>query len=181
MQHEATALALGGGGLFLRINAAVRPGDVLSLRFRPARHLSMIEATARVCYQLADQRAGVEFTEISAAHREQILRLILHRVGDQRRYPRRPLATQVEHAGGAFIGFSKDISAAGMFIETQESLPEETQLELRFHLEEGDCICRASAQVRYEVSKMGIGVEFTEILPEDRKRIEAYVSATGMA
>jgi c-di-GMP-binding flagellar brake protein YcgR len=176
-EREATALTLGGGGMFLELREAVEPGDVLALRFRPARRLPLIKAKARVCYYFPNRRAGLEFTEISPAHRDQILRLIFRRRVENRHYPRGPLATQVEHAAGSFIGFSKDVSAGGMFIETRETLPLGSALKVRFRLGETDPICLASAEVRYEIRKVGMGVEFTDISAGDQERIEGYLAS----
>ncbi len=175
-EKKATALTLGGGGLLLELSAPVQPGDILALDFRPARHLPLIGARARVCYQLTDRKAGLEFAEIAPEHRDQILRFIVHRMTEKRRTPRGPLATQVEHAAGSFIGFSKNISGWGMFIETRQTLPQGETLKLRFHLQETDPICFASAEVCYEISKMGMGVEFTEISAEDQKRIQDFLA-----
>lgn len=174
------ALMLGGGGLFLGMAQHVSPGTEITLRFRPAKHLPLIEARATVRYVIPEEGAGIEFTEIDPQHREMILRLIHHRAGEKRKYPRAPLATQVQYAEGTQIGFSKDISVGGMFIELTKPVPAGTRLNLLFHLDDGGDVVKAEAEVLYSVLKLGAGVCFLDVAPPDLRRIEAYVAkATG--
>ncbi len=173
------ALTLGGGGLFLGIAQQLNQGTELVLRFRPAKNLPVMEARATVRYQLPDQGVGIEFTEISPEHRQRILRLIYKRMGEKRRHPRAPLVAQVEHSGGSFIGFSRDISVGGMFIETMEPLAPGALLKLRFYLDSAEPIAEAKARVVYTVKKLGTGVQFVDISSEARGRIEAYITKSG--
>jgi c-di-GMP-binding flagellar brake protein YcgR len=175
-EEEARAQMLGGGGMFVGTAQVIPPGTPLTVRFRPAKHLPVMEATARVCYCLEGQGIGVEFTRIDPQHRQCILRLIHHRTGERRRFPRVPLATQVMHAGGSFVGFSRDISTGGMFVETNEALDPGSKLDLRFHLEIDTSIVRAQAEVLYQVPKVGIGLHFEELSQEDFERIRDFVS-----
>ncbi len=172
---QAEAASLGGGGLFIGVDQSLAPGTEMKLRFRAARHLPFMEARAAVRYQVSNGGAGLEFTDIAPRDQERLLRLIHHRNGDKRRYPRAPLATQVEHESGTFIGFSRDVSVGGMFIETGNVLAPGSALHLRFNIDDGP-ICKAAAEVRYEVRRLGVGVCFTRISPEDEKRIEAFVA-----
>lgn len=171
------ALMLGGGGMFIGTSHSFAPGSPLTIKFRPARHLPVMEAKARVCYLVAGQGIGIEFTEIEPEHRKYILRLIHHRKNEQRRFPRIPLATQVLHDQGSLIGFSRDISNGGMFIETNDILDPGTRLHLRFHLQPQDPIVKAEADVLYGIPKVGIGLQFTEVLPEDYERIRSFVAS----
>jgi c-di-GMP-binding flagellar brake protein YcgR len=176
---KAEAASLGGGGLFVGILHSLSPGTEMKLRFRAAKHLPLIEARAQVRYQVSSRGVGLEFTEIEPSDRDRLLRLIHHRNGDKRRFPRAPLATQVEHESGSFIGFCKDVSVGGMFIETENPLLPGTVLQLRFNLDDGP-ICRAAAEVRYEVKRLGVGVCFTSISPDDQMRIESYVAKAAV-
>jgi c-di-GMP-binding flagellar brake protein YcgR len=175
------ALMLGGGGMFIGTSQTFAPGTPLTVRFRPARHLPVMEAKARVCYLVNGQGIGIEFTDIEPEHRKYILRLIHHRKSEQRRFPRVPLATQVVHDQGSLIGFSRDISNGGMFIETNQMLDPGTQLNLRFHLDPQAPIVKAEAAVLYGVPRIGIGLQFTEVQPEDYERIRAFVSSRSPA
>jgi c-di-GMP-binding flagellar brake protein YcgR len=169
-------LTLGGGGLFLELPEPVASGTELTLRFRPAKHLPVVEAKARVCYQVPGEGVGIEFTEMSPEHRDIILRLIHHRLADNRRLPRTLFATQVEHEGGVFIGFTRDISVGGMFIETKETVAAGSKLKLRFNLGDGGPVVIATGEARYTVPKLGIGVQFLALSPDDQRRIDRFVA-----
>ncbi len=173
---RARASMMGGGGLFLGTAQPLMPGTDLIVRFRPAKHLLVVEARARVCYLVPGQGIGIEFTDIQPEHRQYILRLIHHRKADHRRFPRVPLATQVEHRDGSLIGFSRDVSTGGMFIETNQALDPGLRLNLRFHLDHDEPIVKAEAEILYQIPKIGIGLRFTEISPEDYERIGTYVT-----
>jgi hypothetical protein len=106
-----------------------------------------------------------------------ILRLVHRRLEEKRQHPRAPLATQVEYPAGTLIGFSKDISMGGMFIELTQPIPVGTRLNVLFHLEDGGDAVRSEAEVKYSVLKLGVGVQFVKLEAADRKRIETYVAA----
>jgi hypothetical protein len=68
---------------------------------------------------------------------------------------------------------SADLSAGGMFIETIASFPRDTVLQLKFKLgenESGPIVVRA--RVLYVANGIGVGVEFMDLEPLDRERIE---------
>lgn len=175
-EDRTRALMMGGGGLFLGVSQSLEPGTIVTIRFRPAKHLPVVEAKARVCYLVAGKGVGIEFTEIAPEHRNFILRLIHHRKGDPRRFPRVPLAAQVQFAEGSLIGFSRDVSTGGMFVETNRALEPGARMNLRFHLEPDEPIVKAEAEVLYEVPRMGIGLQFTKVAPEDLARVRTYVA-----
>ncbi len=170
------ALTLGGGGLYIETPRTMPVDTALKLRFRPAKHLPVIDAKARARWQRPGEGVGVEFTEIDPEDRQKILRLILHRLTEQRRFPRKPLVTQVEHASGSFLGLSRDISVGGMFIASVEGLPLATKAHLRFNLEDGGAVLEVTGEVVYNVEKLGIGVKFLDLTPDDRTRIDVYVT-----
>jgi c-di-GMP-binding flagellar brake protein YcgR len=174
--ERTRASMLGGGGLFLGVAQEIPPGTEITVRFRPAKHLPVISARTIVRYVVPEKGVGIEFTEIDPQHREMILRLIHHRMVERRQYPRAPLATQVEHAEGTQIGFSKDISVGGMFIELTKPVPVGSRLNLLFHLDDEADAVRAEAEVLYSVLKLGVGVRFLALNPADQSRIEAYVA-----
>ncbi len=174
--HLTRAINLGGGGLVLAITEPVAPDTKLSIGFQPAKHLPLVKATVRVCYQTADRGVAAEFTEIQPEDRQMILRLVLHRMVQKRQYPRKPLVTQVGYNSGTFLGFSRSVSAGGMFIETKEPIFGGSKLTLAFNLEDGGPIVRVIAEVLYVVTKLGIGVRFIDLSASDRSRIDAYAS-----
>ena len=173
---SASVLRLGGGGLFLSVSEAFAPGTELSVRFRLAPRQTIVGTKAKVVYQGPDRGIGLEFLEISSEHRQAILRFIHQKMEENRQFPRAPLAVQVEHAGGVAIGFSRDISLNGMFIETAEKFDTNSSVRLRFHIDQSGQIVIATAEIRYVVHKLGMGVEFSEISREDRDRIQSYVN-----
>ena len=176
IEDEARIQMLGGGGMFLGTSQVIPAGTLLTVRFRPAKHLPAMEAKAIVRYCVDGKGVGIEFSEINPKNRQYILRLIHHRMQERRRFPRVPMATQVTHTEGSFIGFSRDISTGGMFVESNMPLDPGTRLNLRFHLEGQDSIVKAEAEALYVVPRVGIGLSFTEILPEDYQRIQAFVA-----
>jgi c-di-GMP-binding flagellar brake protein YcgR len=173
---RARAAVLGGGGIFLELTDPPPADAEVSLRFRPARHLPFIEAKARFLYHLPGQGVAFEFTEISSKHRELLLRLIEHKKGNRRQFPRVRLATQVQSEHTMLLTYSRDVSVGGMFIETKTPLPAESVLSVRFNLDPDGPIIVAKGFVTYLVKGFGMGMHFIEISPEDRDRIAAYVS-----
>jgi len=176
---RAVAKTLSGGGLFLTTVDGLETGKEISIRFRPARHLSIIQAKGNVRYIFAEQGGAVEFTEISADDRHKLLRLIHQRTGDKRLQPRVPLATQVQCDQCMSLAFSRDLSLGGMFIETTTPLPVGSHLTVRFNLDQKDRVITATAHVVYHVQKMGMGVLFTEIGPQDVAAVQKYIEGVA--
>ena len=150
-KEKAQATIMGGGGLFLGTAQSIAIGTEMTVHFRPAKHLPVMEARARVCYHVPGQGLGIEFVRIDPKHREMILRLVQRRIEEKRQYPRAPLATQVEYSEGSMIGFSKDISVGGMFIEVTKTIPVGTRINVLFHLDDGGDALKTEAEVKYSV------------------------------
>jgi c-di-GMP-binding flagellar brake protein YcgR len=173
----AKVLTLGGGGLFLGVGDSFPPGTEVSVHFRPGPRLPVVHTKAKVLYEVPSKGIGLEFSDISSSHRQAILRFIHQKMEENRKFPRAPLAVQVQQPGGMAIGFSRDISIGGMFIETSEKFDLNSSVGLRFHVDDSGQIVIATAEIRYIVQKLGMGVEFSEMSPQDRERIESYVNA----
>jgi c-di-GMP-binding flagellar brake protein YcgR len=169
-------VVLGGGGLLLEVSRALVPDTELKVRFRPAQHLPYVEAIARVRYHQAGQGTGVEFTEISPEDRHAILQVIFRRMSYKPRHPRIKFVTEIEHHAGTFLGFSRDLSIGGMFIETKTPLPEDSEIKIRFDLGDGGPMIVVEAEVRYAIRDLCMGIEFVDLSPADLKRIETYIS-----
>jgi c-di-GMP-binding flagellar brake protein YcgR len=176
---SANASTLGGGGLFLKECKELSPGMELRVRFRPAKHLPFIEAGAKVCYVEPDDGAGLEFTEISLEQHQTLLRLIHHKTANRRQFPRAPLATQLQCEGCMALAYSRDVSPGGMFVETTVPCEIGAHVELRFHLTDEGPVILAQAEVKYVVPKLGMGVEFIDLSPSDRERLENYVKGSA--
>ncbi len=174
------ATTVGGGGLFLMGLPEEAVGTEVSLSFRPARHLEPIRARGVVRYNLPGKGTAIEFTQIDPADRESLLKIIVRRRGERRRYPRAHLVTQVECQGCTTLAYSRDVSMGGMFIETTNPPDPESNVALRFNIDDGGETILAQGKVLYCVAKLGMGIEFTEISPADRERIAIY-AAKGAA
>ncbi len=172
---RSRAAILGGGGLLLELSDPPPSGTELSLRFRPAKHLPYIHAKATILYHLPGQGVALEFKDLPAGDRELILRLVEHKKGDRRKFPRVRLATQVQSEGDVMLTYSRDVSLGGMFVESKVPPPTGTILTLRFNLD-NEASVEAKAVVTYQVKKFGMGVQFLDLTPEHRKSIEDYVS-----
>src|SRR5580658_3507337 len=81
---RAVAITLSGGGLFLTKADGLEPGREILVRFRPAKHLPVIQAKAKVRYTVPAEGAAVEFTEIAPDDQNKLLRLIHQKTGDRR-------------------------------------------------------------------------------------------------
>lgn len=169
-------LTLGGGGLFLGITNPLTAGTQVNVRFRPVKHLEPLQVMTVVRYQIPGKGTGVEFLEIDPEYRQKLMKFILHRIGVTRQFTRAPLVTQVEHEGGRLIGFSRDISVGGMFIETNEPVAVGTYLKLRFNLDDNGPIILVGAVVRYAAGKVGMGARFLDLSTADQKRVDVYVT-----
>lgn len=175
-ENKTRALTLGAGGLFLVLREHAAPEAQLRVQFRPARHLPAIDSGVRVRYQLLGQGIGAEFTDIRPEHRQVILRFIINRMEEKRRYPRTAFAVQVDQEGDDAIGMTTDLSSGGMFLETNRPVQPGSTLKLRIHLGLGETPLEVKTEVLYTVLNLGMGVRFIDIAPSDRARIEAYVA-----
>ncbi len=175
--HHWPASILGGGGLFLETQEALAVGTQVLVTFRPAKHLPFVRAEARVCYLEPGRGVALEFTDITREHRQLLLRLIHHKTADRRKFFRAPLATQIHCEDLMSLAFARDVSHGGMFIETKDPAPVGSRVRLRFNLGDEGPVVKAIAEVTYEVSKLGMGVQFVDLLPADMKRVDAYVTA----
>jgi hypothetical protein len=177
--YREHASSLSGGGLFLTGLENLALGTVISIQFRPAKHLPVMEAKARVCYHVPGKGTALEFTEIQPEHRHSLLRLIHHKTGDKRQHPRAALATQIECQQCLSLAFARDVSPGGMFIETSQPLPVDARVNVRFHLDDDGPVVIALGQVTYQIFKLGMGIEFMDLSPADCKRLEAYVARSA--
>jgi uncharacterized protein (TIGR02266 family) len=174
---RSQATIVGGGGIFLESRQPLPLGTEVALRFRPAKHLPLIQAKGKVCYQVPGQGMALEFTEISDEQRGVLLRWIHHRTGNKRQFPRARLATQVSCNDSMMLAYSRDVSRGGMFIETREPYAIGSRISLRFNMEKESPAVVATGVVTYQVDKLGMGVQFVDMSPEDRQRIQNYVAA----
>jgi len=72
--------------------------------------------------------------------------------------------------GPRHVSRVRDLSAGGVFIQTNVAVPIGSELELLFALPEGET--RVDGIVRYVDGTNGIGVEFTKMGSGDRARVD---------
>ncbi|MBI4462245.1 MAG: PilZ domain-containing protein [Acidobacteria bacterium] len=99
---------------------------------------------------------------------------------DRRAWKRVSLVTQIRTVvgGRTLVGYSKNISAGGIFIESETLAEKGTELVLRFKLKPEGEILEARAVVAYCVADVGMGLRFVELPANLRQQIEVFVSET---
>jgi uncharacterized protein (TIGR02266 family) len=146
------------------------------VRFRPRPSSPLIEAKGFISAHLNDG-LRVHFTEISDEHRKHILQLLFP-PGSERRTSRRvSLATQMRTivGGRQLVGYTRDISVGGVFIETEHPPDRGTEVTLRFKLSEEGPIHEARATVVYSIGGEGMGLRFWDLSPSVREAIELFI------
>lgn len=106
---------------------------------------------------------------------------------EKRLYPRKPIRTQVvfenEDSEGVLYFFSTDISAGGLFLETEIPVRLGTQVFLRFSLmpkarpiqATGEVVRVMRDQNEGGEGKIGVGIRFIYIHPLDRELIQDFI------
>jgi len=91
----------------------------------------------------------------------------------------RRFSSRVETPGNVYVYWSisgfddtsrvRDLGSRGLFVQTRKPKPVGTKTNLYFLVEEGQI--RAEAVVRHVKPGLGLGLEFTAVLEEDRRRL----------
>ena len=81
-----------------------------------------------------------------------------------------------------FSEFTRDINEGGLFIETEKLQQPGTEVSMQFHLPGSDEVLRTLGRVVRVANgaagvPAGIGIEFDELTPEDRQKIDRIVRA----
>jgi hypothetical protein len=66
------------------------------------------------------------------------------------------------------VGYTRDVSTGGIFVETEQPPPKGTEVNLRFKL--------GAATVAYILPDEGMGLRFVDLAPEVHQAIEEFVS-----
>lgn len=138
--------------------------------------------TLRAVYALT-QKAAQKNLEVDPAKEP------VEKEGDRRRHPRvedeRPIHYRVIKKSEEATGLNLNISAGGMLLVVQEEVPVGTFIELKFGMPPPEHPVYAIGRVvRVEKKREGegtvfsLGVKFTNISPEDQKRIQEHVLKT---
>lgn len=95
---------------------------------------------------------------------------------ERRRFERSRLIIDVYFDGADLTGIAstKDISAGGLYMNTQAEIPEGSVLLLRIPLEGRDLIC--NCEVIYSNPGRGVGVTFQRLSDEDRGFLESALA-----
>ena len=99
--------------------------------------------------------------------------------GSERRASRRvSLVTQIRTivGGEMLVGYSKNISTGGIFVESEAQAEKGTELVLRFKLRSEGEIQEARAVVAYSVPGEGLGLRFVNLPDSLRQEIQAFVN-----
>jgi hypothetical protein len=75
-------------------------------------------------------------------------------------------------------GTVSDVSDTGCYVETMLPLPAKTELDLLISVRNIDI--RGRARVRSSHPSVGMGIEFVQLSPEDRQRLDALLSALAI-
>jgi len=121
--------------------------------------------------------------DIEEATEDQKRRLLMLledlRASDRRRHPRIPCSIAVT-LDGLFTDFIRNISVGGVFIETSEAFQPGKALELEFSLPNQDKRFKVIGNIAWR-SPEGIGVRFTAVSEDLRKRIESFSHSLSTA
>ena len=92
---------------------------------------------------------------------------------DRRKYPRERTELNVEFTLEGEVHRTKAVSlgAGGLFLETTEDIPPGNRIPVRFRAAKHLPFIETQARVRHRLTGKGVGIELTEIKPEDRQRI----------
>lgn len=96
---------------------------------------------------------------------------------ERRKHKRVALLEELEYEGEGrrFRRRLTEISVEGMFIDTPNTFPPGTLLAVKFRLPNSEDHIIANAEVLYVQEKVGMGVKFKNLSPEDRDKIKAFV------
>ncbi len=103
---------------------------------------------------------------------------------DRRRTSRAAVTVRIDYStvDEMFSEFTRDINEGGLFIETEKPHEPGTEVAMQFHLPGTDEVLQTLGRV-VRVSPgapgvtPGMGIEFDELSPEDRRRIDQIVRA----
>ncbi len=105
-------------------------------------------------------------------------------VRERRRARRSALTVRIDYAtvDEIFSEFTRDINEGGLFIETEKPHLPGTEVSMQFHLPGSDEVVETVGRVVRVSSGSsgaapGMGIEFDELHPEDRKKIDRIVRA----
>lgn len=171
------ANVLGAGGMFVQTERADLVESDVALSFKASPSSSPIQARGKICYHVPGVGMGIEFTEIREEDRQHIIGLIVGQLGERRAAKRVSLVTQIKRIDGTetSVGYSKNISVGGLFVEAENPLAPGQQAMLRFKLKEDGPIFQVRAAVVYRIAGSGMAMKFVDLPPEVCKHLQAFI------
>lgn len=174
---KVTGSLLGAAAMILETSHREPLRAEVELRFRPSPASPEIMARGVVDGHVGDKGLRIHFTEISEKHRRQLLELLYPPGADRRTARRASLATQIRTIVDeeTLVGYTRDISAGGVFVEAESPPAKGTEVSLRFKLGPDSPILGARAVVAYVIPNEGMGLRFVDLAPEILQAIEEFV------
>ncbi len=108
---------------------------------------------------------------------------------DKRKKPRHPVILKVDYrdVNKFFTDFAENLSSGGMFIATRRPLPPGTTIMVEFMLPDTSVKVKTRAEVVWTRKstmslshKRGMGIKFTDLTEEDKKKIDFMVQRLKM-
>ncbi len=179
---KETGQLLGAAAMLLETSRRDPVETPVELRFTPAPGSPAMAAKGIVAAHVEGKGVRVQFTELPEKHRRHLLQLLYPQQppGAERRTARRAsLVTQIRTIvdGETLVGYTRDISTGGLFVETENPPAKGTEVNLRFRLGPDKPIIGARAVVIYALANDGMGLKFVELAPELRQAIEEFVES----
>lgn len=174
---QETGRLLGAAAIILK-TARVEPLDSqVELRFRPRPASPWMPARGIVSAHLSDRELRVHITELADEHRRHLLELLFPTGAERRTTRRVSLVTQMRTVvgGQALVGYTRDISLGGVFVDTETPPERGTEVTLRFKLTPEGPIQEARATVVYSLEGEGMGLRFWDLPGEVRQAIQEFI------
>jgi uncharacterized protein (TIGR02266 family) len=103
---------------------------------------------------------------------------------ERRRASRASVTVRIDYAtvDEMFSEFTRDINEGGVFIETEKPHQAGTEVSMQFHLPGSGEVLRTIGRVvrvsnGRQSAPAGMGIEFDELTPSDRRKIDTIVRA----
>lgn len=147
------------------------------LRFRPRPGSPLIIARGVVAAHLEGKGIRIQFTDMPEEHRRHLLELLYPPGEDRRASKRVSLVTQIRTTvgGETLVGYTRDISTGGVFVETEHPAEKGSEVILRFKLSPDSPILEVRALAAYSLQGDGMGLRFVDMPSELRRAIESFV------
>lgn len=175
---KETGRLLGVAAMVVETGRREPQNTEVELRFRPQPDSPQIVARGVVAAQLDAGGLRVHITDLPEEHRRHLLQLLYPPGVDRRAARRASLVTQIRTIvdGETLVGYTRDISTGGVFVEAENPPAKGSEVTLRFKLKPEAPIHEARATVVYNLDGEGMGLRFVDLAPELRAAIEAFVA-----